>query len=138
MLSVLVVAVLALPAASVGHAGGDAGDHRAGAGHAADGHVVGRAAAGHHRRGCARRAAQGHVAGGKVGHRLAEDHREVDRRGVGRVSLADGLVDRHRRRRDVVGDRVVGAGGGRVGVAGRVVGHAGGMLAITVPCRSCR
>ena len=59
------VAALGLPAASVGHARGNARDHRAGAGHAADGHVVGRAAAGHHRRGCAGRAAQGHIAGAK-------------------------------------------------------------------------
>ena len=50
MLSVLVEAALALPAASCATPAGDGGDHRAAAGHAADGHVVGRAAAGDRRR----------------------------------------------------------------------------------------
>ena len=44
VLSVLVEAVLVLPAASVGGAGRDAGDDGAVAGHAADGDRVGRAA----------------------------------------------------------------------------------------------
>ena len=39
---------------------------------------------------------------------------------VGRIGLARGLVDRHRRARRVVGDRVVGRGRGGVAVAGRV------------------
>ena len=39
---------------------------------------------------------------------------------------------------DVVGDGVVGAGGGSVGVAGRVGGPPAAIVAMTVPCRSCR
>jgi hypothetical protein len=36
--------------------------------------------------------------GGEAGDRLAEDNREVDRRSVGRISLADRLIDGYRRR----------------------------------------
>ena len=134
MLSVLVEAVLPLPAASRRHAGRDRRDHGAVVGHPADRHVVGRAAAGHGGRRRARRAAEGHVAGREAGDRLAEHDREVDRRRVRRIGLAGRLVDRHRRRGGVVGDRVVGAGRGGVAVAGGIGGAAGRRcVAITVP-----
>ena len=94
MLSVEVEAGVAVAGGVVGHTGGDAGDDRAGAGHAGHGHVIGGARAGDGGRlGCPGRAGEGHVAGGEAGDRLAEDDGEVDRAGVGRIGLADRLVD---------------------------------------------
>ena len=91
-----------------GRIGGNArvnrGDHVSVAGHATDGHIIGGAI---HRRDLgddagqrARRTAgaQVYIAGGEGADRFAKDDDEVDRADVGRVGLANGLVDRDRRR----------------------------------------
>ena len=57
----------------------------------------------------------------KAAHRFAEDHCEVDRRSVGRVRLASGLVDGHRRRGGIISHSVVRAGAVRIGIAGRIL-----------------
>ena len=72
-------------------------------------------------------------AAGEVGHRFAEDHREVDRRTIGRVRLADCLVDRHGRRGGIVGDGVVRAGLARLVLPAASCTPPAGMVAITVP-----
>src|SRR5207248_1464283 len=81
----------------VGHAGGDRYDDGAGAGHSTDGDGIGCATAAD---GCGggtwRGAGQGHVTGGEVGHGLAEDDGESDRRAAGRVGLGGGLIDGYR------------------------------------------
>ena len=84
--------------------------------------------------------AEGHVAGGEAGDRLAEDDGEVDGAGVGGIGLAGRLVDGDRGSGDVVGDGVVGrrcdaalplpaasvaTPGGDVGDDGARTGHAG-------------
>ncbi len=128
MLSVKVAGGIGVAGRIVGHACGNTGNDRAGAGHPTDGHVVGGAAARHGADGCPGRAGEGHIAGGEVRDGFTEDHGEVDRRSVGRVSLTGGLVDGDRRGGVVVSDGVVSEGGGGIGVVGRIVGHACGNI----------
>src|SRR2546423_87561 len=65
---------------------------------------VGRAPAHSSRQRAGSAATDRHIAGGEADDRLAEDHREVDRGGVGGVELATCLVDGERGARDIVGD----------------------------------
>ena len=132
MLSVDVEAVLLLPAASCAPPAGT-WRSRCRPGHAADGDVVGRAAAGDDLVVAPRRATERDVAAVEAGDGLAEDDREVDRRGVRRIGLARGLVDRHRRRRRVARDRVVGRGRGRVVLPAASCAPPAATVAITVP-----
>src|SRR5207248_2325401 len=106
-------------------AGRDGGDRSEERGEGGEGGAVGGARAADARGGRAGRAGEADVGAGEAADRLAEDDREVDRRGVGRVVLARGLVDRHGRLGRVVGDRVVARARGAVAVAGRVLGSAG-------------
>ena len=134
MLSVLVEALLPLLAASCApRRPAMRGDHRAVAGHAADGDIVGRAVVG---------GDLGHGAGGRPGcarkvtspvakprDRLVEHDREVDRAAVGRVGLAHGLVDRDGRCSIVHG---VGVIHNRFGGGQRVPGQVGYVERATV------
>ena len=101
-------------------------DDGAVAGHAADSHIVGGAIHwgdfAHSARCRPGGAAQGYIARRKAAANVfAEDHGEVDRAATRRVGLADGLIDRDRRLGAVVGDGVIAAGGGNVGVARQVL-----------------
>ena len=99
-LSVLVEARFALPASVGRPPGRNARDHEPAGRHAGDGHRVRVQRPGHvdRKRAAGRAAGQAHVGQIEPGHRLAELHVELDGRDVGRVGLADRLVDRHRRR----------------------------------------
>src|SRR5439155_934365 len=127
------------------HPGGNAGEHRAVGGHAAHRHVVGaRATAHRHRLGAARGAADGDAGTGEAAYRPAEDGGEVDRRAVGRIDLARGLVDRYRGRRGVVEHRDGDRGGGGAVAGGiardggqrvRAVARGGGVPGDRIRCR---
>ncbi len=64
----------------------------------------------------ARRARENDIRSGKSADRLAEGHGKQNRRGVGWVGLAEGLLYCHSGGGGIVGDFVVGAGAGRVAV----------------------
>ena len=95
MLSVLVLAVLALPAALTAPAPASVALTVPSA-LIAYRHLVDRPAAADHRRRRRRRAAQRHILRGQPRDRLTEDHREMDRSGTGRVRLTRGLIDADR------------------------------------------
>ncbi len=126
VLSVVVLAALALPAASWATPAAMLAMTVPVAGHPTDGHVVGGATARHGRRGCPGGAGEGHIAGGEVRDGFTEHHGEVDRRSIGRIKLTGGLVDGDRRGGGIVRDGIIRGCGGGVGVAGRIVGHACG------------
>ena len=94
-----------VPRQVVGDPGRQADGHRSRLAHPADGHIIIHVVAQAVRNDdvcCAGRPAERYIAGNKIADLCSEDDAKVDRRGAGRVGLADRLVGCHRGRGGVM------------------------------------